>query len=108
MTTWFKGAGQSVLQLLPLNEMAAGEQSPYSALSAMAIDPIYIRMQDVADFVALGGEESLSAEDRAELDRVRQASTVNYRSIRRIKLAALTAAFARFFGDEWKRTTPRA
>jgi 4-alpha-glucanotransferase len=108
MTRWLTGAGQRVLQLLPLNEMAAGGQSPYSALSAMAIDPIYIRMQDVAEFVALGGEESLSRGDRGVLERVRQASTVDYQSIRRLKLSALTAAFARFLDAEWTRTTPRA
>ena len=35
-------AGQRVLQLLPINEMPPGESSPYSALSAMAIDPQFI------------------------------------------------------------------
>ena len=44
LTAWLAGAGQRVLQLLPINEMATGQQSPYSALSAMAIDPIYIRV----------------------------------------------------------------
>jgi len=108
MARWLKSAGQCVLQLLPLNEMADGEQSPYSALSAMAIDPIYIRLPDVAECAALGGEESLSADDRSVLDRVREASTVDYQSIRRIKLTALTAAFDRFFDEEWKRSTARA
>ena len=42
--------------MLPLNEMAAGQQSPYSAVSAMAIDPIFIRLPDVPEFAALGGE----------------------------------------------------
>jgi 4-alpha-glucanotransferase len=40
MSAWLAGAGQRVLQLLPLNEMAPGQQSPYSAISGMAIDPI--------------------------------------------------------------------
>ncbi len=42
ITSWLSGAGQRVLQLLPINEMAPAQQSPYSAISAMAIDPIYI------------------------------------------------------------------
>lgn len=108
MSAWLKDAGQSVLQLLPLNEMADGEQSPYSALSAMAIDPIYIRLPDVDEWVALGGEESLSGVDRAALDRVRRTSVVDYRSIRSLKLKALTAAFEQFFSQEWKRNTARA
>ena len=45
-TAWLAGAGQRVLQLLPLNEMAPGQQSPYSAISAMAIDPIFITRAD--------------------------------------------------------------
>ena len=56
VTAWLAGAGQKVLQLLPLNEMAPGQQSPYSAISAMAIDPIYIRVTAVPEFIALGGE----------------------------------------------------
>ena len=36
---WLRSANQSVLQILPLNEMSPDETSPYSALSAMAIDP---------------------------------------------------------------------
>ena len=48
-TSWLAAAGQRVLQLLPLNEMAPGQQSPYSAISAMAIDPIFIRVTDVPE-----------------------------------------------------------
>ena len=39
---WLRSAHQSVLQILPLNELAPAESSPYSALSAMAIDPQFI------------------------------------------------------------------
>ena len=108
MAAWLKDAGHSVLQLLPLNEMADGEQSPYSALSAMAIDPIYIRLQDVTEFVALGGEASFGDDDRGVLQTVRRSSVVDYRSIRRIKLKALTEAFERFVEGEWERNGARA
>ena len=43
---------------------AAGRASPYSAMTAMALDPIYISLPDVADFAGLGGELAL---DDAEL-----------------------------------------
>ena len=52
---WAAEAGQSVLQILPINEMPPGQRSPYSALTAMALDPIYIAMGDVVDFEGLGG-----------------------------------------------------
>src|SRR6266705_1284878 len=76
MTAWLAGAGQRVLQLLPTNEMAPGQQSPYSAISAMAIDPIFISLRQVPDFEALGGEASLDSTERSELAAVRRAPTI--------------------------------
>jgi 4-alpha-glucanotransferase len=108
MAAWLEGAGQRLLQLLPLNEMAAGQQSPYSAMSAMAIDPIFIRLQDVPEFGAGGGESSLGADDREILKAVRGSPRVEYAAVRKLKLAALTAAFERFHRDEWERGTVRA
>ena len=40
--------GHRVLQLLPLTESAAGENSPYSALSVFSIDPLYISVAGLA------------------------------------------------------------
>ncbi len=39
---WMLEMGHRVLQLLPLSESAAGENSPYSALCVFSIDPLYI------------------------------------------------------------------
>jgi len=108
ITAWLAAAGQRILQLLPINEMAPGQQSPYSAISAMAIDPLYIRVTDVHDFQALGGESSLSAADRERLDALRQAPRIDYAAVRRLKHAALAAAFERFVEAEWCRETDRA
>jgi 4-alpha-glucanotransferase len=107
VTAWLASAGQRVLQLLPLNEMAPGQQSPYSAISAMAIDPIFIRVTDVPEFAALGGEPSLSLCDRAALAAVRRAPRIDHQSVRRLKHASLRAAFERFLDAEWRRDTPR-
>src|SRR5471030_808988 len=109
VTAWLAAAGQSVLQLLPLNEMAAGQQSPYSATSALAIDPIFIRVSHVLEFAALGGEDAvLSAEDRRSLAAVRAAPSVEYAGVRRLKAIALRAAFDRFYDVEWVKDTHRA
>ena len=105
---WLAAAGQRVLQFLPLNEMAPGQQSPYSAISAMAIDPIFIHPPSVPDFQALGGEEALSPGDRGELAAVRAAPRVEHHLVRRLKRAALAAAFDRFAEAEWDRGTARA
>ena len=108
LTAWLAGGGQRMLQLLPINEMASGQQSPYSALSAMAIDPIYIRLPDVPEFAAMGGEGSLKTTDRDLLEALRGASKIDYAGVRRLKHAVLRAAFERFSASEWSHDTGRA
>ena len=108
VTAWLAGAGQRVLQLLPLNEMARGGTSPYSATSAMAIDPIFIRVTAVPEFAAIGGEVTLPSADRECLDEARRSSRVEYQPIRRLKDAVLAVAFERFSEEEWHRDTARA
>jgi len=108
ITRWLAAAGARVLQLLPLNEMAPGQQSPYSAISAMAIDPIFIRLPDLPDFDALGGEDALSPDDRETLTRVRASPRIEYHDVRRLKMTWLRAAFQRFVEAEWRRDSPRA
>lgn len=108
LASWLSGAGQRVLQLLPLNEMAAGTQSPYSAISAMAIDPIFVTMDDVPEFAACGGEVGLGDQDRHALMDARRARTVEYSRIRPVKERALRAAFRQFVSTEWSAQTARA
>jgi len=108
VASWLAGAGQTVLQLLPINEMAPSQQSPYSAISAMAIDPIYIDVGAIPEFAAAGGETSLSPDDTATLAQVRRAKTVQYAPIRELKQRALRAAFARFVEHDIRRSTDRS
>jgi 4-alpha-glucanotransferase len=108
MTRWLASAKQRLLQLLPINEMPPGESSPYSALSAMAIDPQFISIHLLDDFDAAGGEESLEPELRAQLDGVRAAPKIEYATVRRLKMTALRRAFARFRDTEWRGGTRRA
>ncbi len=108
ITAWLAEAGVRVMQMLPLNEMAPGQQSPYSAISAMALDPIFIRVPAVPDFAALGGEGALSAADQAALAAVRASRRVEHATVRRLKQSALRAAFERFVDAEWRRDTERA
>lgn len=105
---WMRRAGLRALQILPANEMSPGEQSPYASMSAMAVDPLFLRVPDIEDFAALGGEQWLSAEDRAALGEARRSRRVEYAAIRALKTRALAAAFARFYDHEWRAGTPRA
>jgi 4-alpha-glucanotransferase len=105
---WLSTAGLDFVQLLPVNEMQEGQNSPYSALSAMAIDPIYIHVPGVEDFEALGGEAALSPDEAGRLGEVRRARIVQYGEVRALKTAALRRAFDRFLKIEWRTGSPRA
>lgn len=96
LSAWLTRAGLTFAQLLPLNEMEEGRHSPYAAQSAMAIDPIFIAMDDVADFHAAGSESCLPLDARAALEDARAATAIDYRAVRAAKTAALRAAFAAF------------
>jgi len=96
VSSWLADAGLDFVQLLPLNEMEEGQSSPYSALSAMAVDPIYIAIHEVEDFADRGGEASLTPRDRQRLDAARGAASVDYPAVRSVKAHALQSAFAVF------------
>src|SRR5919112_3749332 len=104
---WMVEAGFSFVQLLPINEMADGQNSPYSAMSAMAIDPIFISPAAVPDIGTLGGEDLLPAAERALLKKARASMAIDYGSVRAVKLYAFRAAFEHFLEHEWKADTNR-
>jgi len=108
MTRWMAGAKLGVLQLLPINEMAPGQSSPYSAISAMAIDPLYIDMSAVPEFAAVGGESSLDPGDCQVLNAARRSPAIDYAAVRQLKRSALRAAFERFVSFEWNERSDRA
>jgi len=108
MCRWLDAAGQRILQLLPINEMPPGETSPYSALSAMAIDPQFIAIDSVEDFREIGGEARLDGRQRAALDRVRLAPAIDYRAVRGLKNTVLRRCFAHFVQREWSSGTRRS
>ena len=74
----------------------------------MAIDPQFISLTPLEDFDAIGGEAALDPELRAQLDTVRIAPRIDYKTVRRLKLTALRRAFAYFRDTEWKGGTRRA
>lgn len=107
LATWLRSAGCSLVQLLPINEMAQGQNSPYSALSAMAIDPLFISPATAIDVLAAGGEGLLSADERAMLQTARESPTIRYDLVRAVKTRAFRAAFEIFERQEWRPGTPR-
>jgi 4-alpha-glucanotransferase len=108
MARWLDAAGQRVLQLLPINEMPPGETSPYSALSAMAIDPQFITLEHCGDFAEIGGEGGLDAGLRERLDQARGSPFVDYSTVRDLKHRTLRRCFAHFRDRELTTDTRRA
>lgn len=90
---WAAGLGFKLVQLLPINE-TGGDNSPYNAISAMAIEPTTLSL-------AAGSPEDLTSDDcdevlaRVNLKKLR-AGSVKYQEVRKLKRALLEKAFARF------------
>lgn len=105
---WLSAAGQRLIQVLPVQELADGETSPYGAVSAFAIDPVYVGVSSVADLDPAAIDRVLAGAGREELARVRERAAVDYGAVRRLKRRALREGFAVFRERELDRDTPRA
>src|SRR4051794_16799344 len=92
---WLATGGFKLVQLLPINEVG-GDNSPYNAISAVAIEPTTLQL-------APGTPVDLSAEDFAaivhgvDLTKLRRGP-IKYRQVKKLKRDLLEAAF-RAFGD---------
>ena len=104
---WVRDAGQSFVQVLPILEIPDHETSPYSALTAMALDPIFIALPEVEEFVALGGVSELTPDDRDALTEVKKAARVQHRAVRALKGRWLRRCHERFLHEEAGPQTSR-
>ncbi len=90
---WAAGVGFKLVQLLPINE-TGGDNSPYNAISAIAIEPATLQL-------APGAPEDLTQADfydvlaQFNLRKLR-SGVVNYKQVRKLKRALLEKAFAHF------------
>lgn len=101
-------AGFAWLSLLPLNEIAPGLTSPYSAVSSHAFDPIYLDLEEIEEVVALGGERALDRHDRRALEAARRSARVDFAVVRRLKENLLRRAFIRFELGAGRKGAPGA
>jgi 4-alpha-glucanotransferase len=108
--SWLLAAGQRLLQVLPIQELSQGETSPYGALSAFAIDPIYVDVERITDLDPAAIAKRLGPEGLAELEAARRSPTVDYHAVRALKKRAFHEAFSRFREHELVANTggPRA
>lgn len=108
LSAWLSKAGFSRLMLLPLGTIRDGETSPYSATSTMAIDPIYVAIDALPDFVRAGGIDALSPSAQEALAVARRSPVVAHDAVRRAKHEALELSFTQFAADEWALLTTAA
>jgi 4-alpha-glucanotransferase len=88
---WASAHGVGFLQLLPINENGADE-SPYSAISSAAIDPIYLTL-DEGEIPWLTPADTARA--RSQLGPARTAASVDYPAVRRVKRNLLELAWSK-------------
>ena len=90
---WARDCGLSLLLLLPANEAARGQNSPYFSLSAFAIDPVYVAPEALPDFGRAGGVDALTDQERKRLALVRRSGNVRWEEVRALKRRAFELAF---------------
>ena len=90
---WIAETGFKLVQLLPINE-TGGDNSPYNAISAMAIEPttVYVAPSSPPDLTREDFEAALGDIDLPSLRR----GPVKYRQVKALKQRLLEKAFANF------------
>lgn len=76
MAEWGKHTGVSIIQILPLNDLGNG-RSPYSSISAFAIDPLYISLHKLGINVRSRKERIVTLD--LNLGRIRELKVQNLR-----------------------------
>ena len=90
---WAAESGFKLVQLLPINE-TGGDNSPYNAISAMAIEPttLHLAPGSPKDLTRQDFEATLADVDLARLRR----GWVKYNRVKKMKRCLLEKAFANF------------
>lgn len=88
LISWCQQLGLSIIQLLPLND-TGGDNSPYSAISAFALNPLHLSLKALPD--------AASVPIPPELTGLANTPRIDYRSVRMGKEKFLRAYFQRQF-----------
>ncbi|EDY18518.1 4-alpha-glucanotransferase [Chthoniobacter flavus Ellin428] len=102
---WAAEQGFRVVQLLPVNE-TGNDNSPYNAISSVALDPLTIEITPEA-LPDLSAEDIEKITSSADLKALR-AGAVIYAEMKELKWVLLERAFENFVGHSWKKNDKRA
>ena len=97
-------AGQAGAALIGLNPLHArhlarpDDASPYAPSSRLALDPMYLDVEAIADFAACGAAQALftSPAFQADLAHARQTALVDHAAVSALKLPVLQLLFEHF------------
>lgn len=101
---WAAENGFRLIQLLPINETGA-DNSPYNAISSVAIDPCTLALtpETLPDLTPKAFSQALDDVSLAAL----RSGPVQYRVVKPLKRRLLEKAFEGFLENEWKPNTAR-
>jgi 4-alpha-glucanotransferase len=102
---WAAEQGFRIVQLLPVNEVG-NDNSPYNAISSVALEPTTIEITPAA-IPDLTAEEIAEIAAGVDLDVLR-AGPVAYPLVKALKWKLLGRAFENFSEHSWKRNDKRA
>lgn len=97
---FFSATGTTIVQILPINEMAPGQTCPYNAMTAFGIDPVYIAVHRVSDALQSTEAQAFIASSAAEIAALRAAPKAHYLRARDLKLKTLWFAFKHFLDTQ--------
>lgn len=105
--SYLGGEGIKILQILPIHETAAGENCPYTALSAYAIDPVYLSIEDVPEVKKSKEAQELITQTRDEINYWRAEAKAHFKYIKAAKYKVLWEAYNYFLKEEQAKNTSR-
>jgi 4-alpha-glucanotransferase len=105
LVDWAADIGFELVQLLPINE-TGNDNSPYNAISSVAIDPttIFVSPDSLVDLPREDYEAVVSKFDLYKL----RIGPVNYPKVKALKRDLLWKAYERFCNHDVRRNTSRA
>lgn len=99
--------GCSIIQILPINDMGRGK-APYSSISAFALDPVYIAMDDICSIMPrckTPHMDKFLQENKEMIYKERAKGRIDFEAVRNIKMGALRAAFQDYFDQTCQNST---
>lgn len=102
MAQWCAVTRQKIIQILPVNDTTMWgtwqDSYPYNANSTFALNPLYIRLEEVG---------SLTSDEEAESRRLNSMQSVDYEGVMKLKWAVLERLFNEQYAQLQKSTSLR-